>query len=331
MYYIYKTTNLKNGKIYIGFHRSDNIDSDPYLGSGVLINKAIKKYGREFFKRDILFKFETIEEALLQESLLVNHDFLSRTDVYNLVTGGRGGVSTEGIFNKGKIGICLVNENRNAYIDKEDLNEYLNKGWELGSLFKGRVTIRLGNQLSYCGEDELEEYLGKGWVQSSSTHHRKCITHIESNTLKYVNAEDLDYYLTIGFVESNMKSGINKDRIYISKNQKNKRIRRDELEDYIKDGWVESRYQREIKIRRMHHPVTNQIKNIPLDKIDEFIKLGWCMGTNMKSANIGDHHRGKIYVNKNSVAKRITSSELKAYQDDGWEVGRGNLKSRAQI
>ena len=39
---IYKTTNLINGKIYIG--QTTNVDDRNYLGSGVIISKVIKKW-----------------------------------------------------------------------------------------------------------------------------------------------------------------------------------------------------------------------------------------------------------------------------------------------
>ena len=41
---IYKTTNLVNGKIYIG---QDSNNNPNYYGSGTLLHKAIKKYGLE--------------------------------------------------------------------------------------------------------------------------------------------------------------------------------------------------------------------------------------------------------------------------------------------
>ena len=51
---IYKTTNLINGKIYIGQHRCDTDKFDGYLGSGKNFKRAFIKYGRENFKRETL-------------------------------------------------------------------------------------------------------------------------------------------------------------------------------------------------------------------------------------------------------------------------------------
>lgn len=47
---VYMTTNLVNGKMYVGVHSTENLE-DGYLGSGNLIKKAVKKYGRENFDR----------------------------------------------------------------------------------------------------------------------------------------------------------------------------------------------------------------------------------------------------------------------------------------
>ena len=52
--YIYKTTNLLNDKIYIGKKVYRKKDDNWYLGSGIYLNRAIKKYGRENFKKEIL-------------------------------------------------------------------------------------------------------------------------------------------------------------------------------------------------------------------------------------------------------------------------------------
>jgi hypothetical protein len=47
---IYLTTNQINGKIYIG---QTSINKHGYIGSGKLLKKAIKKYGKNNFIRTI--------------------------------------------------------------------------------------------------------------------------------------------------------------------------------------------------------------------------------------------------------------------------------------
>lgn len=42
-HYIYKTTNLINGKIYIGKRSHENPEKDKYMGSGTLLRKAFNK------------------------------------------------------------------------------------------------------------------------------------------------------------------------------------------------------------------------------------------------------------------------------------------------
>jgi hypothetical protein len=88
-YYIYQTTNLVNGKIYIGVHGSKNIDRDSYIGSGVTFLKAVKKYGRKNFIREILYEFNTDIEAYNLEHELVNEEFVERRDTYNMCQGGK--------------------------------------------------------------------------------------------------------------------------------------------------------------------------------------------------------------------------------------------------
>lgn len=94
-YYVYKTTNLINDKIYIGVHKSEDIENDTYLGSGYILVKAIKHHGKDNFKREILFEFNTDEEAFAKEKEIVNEDFVARRDTYNTALGGHGGKITE--------------------------------------------------------------------------------------------------------------------------------------------------------------------------------------------------------------------------------------------
>ncbi len=82
----YLTQNQANGKIYIGQTIKDNPD---YLGSGVQIVNAVKKYGKENFKRETLETCYSRKE--LDESEIYWIDFFgfpNNDSLYNVVAGG---------------------------------------------------------------------------------------------------------------------------------------------------------------------------------------------------------------------------------------------------
>lgn len=86
---MYQITNMVNGKIYVGAHATTNKDDD-YMGSGILLNRAKKKYGLAAFKREILLECSSRKHMYSEEARIVNEEFLKRTDVYNVCLGGRG-------------------------------------------------------------------------------------------------------------------------------------------------------------------------------------------------------------------------------------------------
>ena len=86
-YIVYKITNKVNGKIYVGFHKTSDIE-DGYMGSGTLIKKAIEKYGIEAFRKEIIQTFDNQADAEKLEADIVNKDFTLREDTYNLALGG---------------------------------------------------------------------------------------------------------------------------------------------------------------------------------------------------------------------------------------------------
>lgn len=87
LHFIYKTTNLLNGKYYYGVHSSKTLD-DKYLGSGSVINTAIRKHGRSNFKREIVAMFDDRKSALLYERELVTPELIKDHNCYNAHVGG---------------------------------------------------------------------------------------------------------------------------------------------------------------------------------------------------------------------------------------------------
>lgn len=91
-FYVYQITNLINNKIYVGKHKSiKHPDSNGYYGSGKQINAAIKKYGIDNFKKEILHYCSSLEEMAKIEEKIVTEDFVKRKDTYNMHKGGFGG------------------------------------------------------------------------------------------------------------------------------------------------------------------------------------------------------------------------------------------------
>lgn len=86
---VYKTSHQATGKFYIGVHSTYDIE-DGYLGSGYLLKRALKKYGRGSFRREILHVCGTRDEAFAKERELVNRAFVLQEDTYNLAEGGSG-------------------------------------------------------------------------------------------------------------------------------------------------------------------------------------------------------------------------------------------------
>ena len=101
-YIVYLTTNIKNNKIYVGVHKTEDPDKfDGYLGNGVNRNSpssiknpkepfqyAVKKYGFDSFRRSTIRVFDTQQEALDLEGEIVDEDFIKRKDTYNIALGG---------------------------------------------------------------------------------------------------------------------------------------------------------------------------------------------------------------------------------------------------
>lgn len=117
-YYLYKITNTINDKIYIGVHKTTDLN-DGYMGSGKIISSAIKKHGIQNFNKEILQHFDNYEDALEKEKEVVNDVFLLREDVYNIRRGGQGGfdyINKNGLW-------ALRHGEKNSFYGKKHTHE----------------------------------------------------------------------------------------------------------------------------------------------------------------------------------------------------------------
>ena len=83
---IYKTTNLVNGKIYVG---QDRYNNPKYLGSGIALINSIKFHSKENFKKEIL-EHCALEDLNEREVYWIKElDSMNFEVGYNLNSGGK--------------------------------------------------------------------------------------------------------------------------------------------------------------------------------------------------------------------------------------------------
>jgi group I intron endonuclease len=165
-YYLYQITNLVNNKIYIGVHKTENLNDD-YMGSGKVIKDAIKKYGIDNFKKDILEHFDNSDAMYEREKEIVTDEFLLREDVYNLRRGGFGGFdylnSKKTFEDRSKMG------KRCHELHPDLAMKNLSKGWTKEAHIKGASAMK-----AKYGDDYYQRIAGIS--KPKSEDHKKQIS-----------------------------------------------------------------------------------------------------------------------------------------------------------
>jgi group I intron endonuclease len=164
--YVYITTDISSGKHYIGDHSTNNLE-DEYLGSGILIQRAIKKHGGDNFKKEILELFDSKEEAFnAQEGYIKEYNTLSPNG-YNI--SPKGGIGVNGCHSnntKNKISISLekyirTEEHRKNISISKTGNKNPNYGKSISEKHKESIIIsnkkRKGNNHYMYGKTHTEE------------------------------------------------------------------------------------------------------------------------------------------------------------------------------
>jgi hypothetical protein len=206
-HFIYKTTNLLNGKFYVGMHSTNKLN-DGYLGSGKRLRLSIKKYGKENFKIEYLEFFDSRELLVEREKQLVNEYLLKDTNCMNLMCGGKGGfISVE---QQRWRAIC--GNKKHNFLLKTDIDYYNRYSSKISNTFKQKHK----NGIYKNAVSKLKKY----WVGKSHTEETKQkMSEIKKGT---------------GVGKTNSQFGT----MWITNGTENKKIKK---EEQIPTGWKAGR------------------------------------------------------------------------------------------
>ena len=182
-YYLYQITNLVNNKIYVGIHKTMDMN-DGYMGSGKIIKRASKKHGADKFKKDILETFVDSESMYAREKEVVTDKFLLCEDVYNLRRGGLGGFD-------------YINANPSKYLTEKRLSSLMSieecrLRWR--ELYDSDATFRdtVKNNTKLANEALLRSY--PNGVFFGKKHSNETILKMkESHSGKQIGPENSQY------------------------------------------------------------------------------------------------------------------------------------------
>ncbi len=245
-YVIYKITNLQTGRIYIGMHRTNNLD-DNYMGSSKLLKQSIKKRGIENFKKEILHIFNNIDDMVKKEAELVNSEFVARKDTYNQHLGGKG--SWYHLYNT----VCVKDKHNRIFRVNNKDERYLSG--ELKDVNKGYVMTKDKNGIVFRVSINDERY--KTGVLKHVAKNRITVKDKDNNTFSVL--KDDPRYLSgefVVFFKGKKHSEDSKERMKISNKEKqngeknsqfgtiwihndsikeNKKIKK---QDILQEGWL---------------------------------------------------------------------------------------------
>lgn len=201
-YTVYKTTNLVNGKIYVGLHITEDLN-DNYLGSGSQIRAAVKKYGKENFKREYIKICSGPEEMYNLEAEIVNEDFVKRPDTYNMKTGGTGSWYH---VNSNPEQKRKTSSTGGVKTSSRDTNPFKDPNWqrEFNSMTNPEIVkaivAKANSPEAIAKKKETWKQTGRGKGSKNSQFGTCWIYHPDHGNKK-ISKEELDKFLSLGYTK----------------------------------------------------------------------------------------------------------------------------------
>ena len=328
--YIYKTTNLINGKIYVGQKKSDVFLKEEYLGSGRYLNNAINKYGRENFKVQLIEWCETFEIINEREKYWISYFNCRDSKIgYNIAEGGEGGDTWNNHTEEDKKIIgkklsdnmkdrCWVNkDNKNKLIKKSELVNYLNDGYIEGKLpYDNDKKLEISNKLKATFSNIV-------WITDGNKNIR--FNKLTDNITNYP-----------GFYEGFTSKAKSKEEQLIVQQKHKQKV----IEEFFKTNHFCEKCGKLIteyigkgrfcsKSCAASHEHTQETKN----KISDMNKNGIC---GMKGKNLSEETKKKhsqtikeyyqnhkfIWMNNGVKSKKVFEDEIEYYLQNNWKKGR---------
>jgi hypothetical protein len=233
-HYVYKITNLKNNKIYIGVRTSPSPKDDEYMGSSKIMENLYKLEGVKNFKKEIIKVFNTRKKAEDFESSLLTEDFCNDPNTYNIQNTGN--------YSEGKHGFRkdlwydYYDEIRNKYLQGKNTKE-------LGEFYNcDNGTIRhIVNNIKRTNS-EAQQLRFKKHI-TSGARNLELDNHIPDIIELYNKGNSIVSIAEIYKVDSNtIKRRLEQDNIKIRNHKESQKLR-DNNSRWRKDIWE---HQKEI-------------------------------------------------------------------------------------
>lgn len=159
--YIYKITNLLNGKIYVG-KRQRSVFDKYYWGSGKYISNSIELHGVENFSREVIEWCTSEEQLNIRERFWISElDARNPSIGYNLSEGGDG----SNVGGKQNANYCFVhNDTQVLRILKTEVENYLSNGYVRGRGYGSNGA---------CGKERSIETRSKMSASGKGKHNNK--------------------------------------------------------------------------------------------------------------------------------------------------------------
>ena len=330
---IYKTTNLINGKIYIG----QSINNDPkYLGSGVFLKNAIEKHGKENFLKEVIDVADSVGELNEKEIYWIEkYNSTDKNIGYNLCSGGKGLkiYSNKSEEEKEEIFNFLSNANKKAWnrkisnISDDDLknlkklkSEASKKGWQLTEEeYKERCKNisegLINNNFDYS------ENTKKFWANLDDDRYDEIINKIrESNKRYWANLSDdkkkeiseskKEYWKNLSNVE---KNGISESKREYWTNLMNNKTQKN-YRDYLLSKMLDSSNEHRQKVKNaLNKSENNEILSDEESKlVEKYYKFLDKVSDNSKKmwSEFSDEQLSKILEKKSKTMSEKYKNDI---------------------